>query len=329
MPASSRSISRSSSWIAPFADLLGLILVLASLTIAFALTTPYFFSAGMFATLANENAGTILVAVGMTYVLLIGGIDLSVGSVVGLSGVVIGHLMLDKSHPFPLLAAAIGTMLVGALCGAFNGLITNFWSIPSFVVTLGMMEIARGLAHQISQSRTAYIGERAGAIADANLLGLSLPFWIALAAVALGQLGLTHTIFGRSVLAVGGNEEAARFSGINTKRVKLMVFILVGFLSAAAAVVNVSKKQSADPNAGNGLELDVIAAVVIGGTSLLGGRGSVVKSLLGVAIIAVLGAGLSARGAHDETKRLVTGCVIILAVILDYYRQLFGEARSN
>jgi ribose transport system permease protein len=312
-------------WLAPAADQMGLVLVLVLLTASFGLTTPYFFSGSTFRTIANQVPATVLVSVGMTFVLIAGGIDLSVGSVLGLAGAVIGIAM--TRHSTSLSTATTLALATGALCGAINGLVTVTWNIPSFVVTLGMLEIARGATHLLSGSRTAYIGSPAAALSDASLLGLSATFWIAILAVALGQLILSRTVFGRYAIAVGTNEEVVRLSGIGTRPIRAAVFALAGFLAAAGAVMDVSRAQAANPNAGTGLELDVIAAVVIGGTSLSGGRGSVVNSSLGVIIIAVLGTGLAARGVRDETKRLITGCVIVLAVILDYYRRRLSARR--
>jgi ribose transport system permease protein len=307
-------------WFLSLADQLGLLAVILILILAFGLTTPYFLAPATFITIANQIPPTVVVAVGMTFVLVIGGIDLSVGSVLGLCSAVIGVLMTGPHHT-PLLPAIAAALTVGILCGTFNGLVTVTWSIPSFVVTLGMLEIARGATHLIAASRTAYIGGRVAVLADTTFAGLSLSFWIALFVVAAGQIILRRTVFGRYMIAIGTNEEAVRLSGIATRPVKVAVFAIAGALAALGAVMDVSHSQSANPNSGTGLELDVIAAVVIGGTSLLGGRGSVINSLLGVAIIAILGSGLAARGVRDETKRLITGCVIVLAVILDYYRR--------
>jgi ribose transport system permease protein len=313
-------------WLGMLADQLGLVTVLILLIAGFALTTEHWFSAQTLMAIASQIPPTVLIAVGMTYVLVIAGIDLSVGSVLALSTAVIGVTMTGK-HPAPLALAALAAIGVGALCGAINGVISVAWSIPSFVVTLGMLEVARGMAHLLTDSRTAYLGTRAATISQTSFLGLAMPFWIALAAVAIGQFVLSQTVFGRYMIAIGTNEEAVRLSGIPTQRIKIAVFMIAGLLAGAGAVLDVSHIESASPNAGTGLELSVIAAVVIGGTSLLGGRGSVVSSLLGVAIIAVLGDGLAARGARDETKRLITGCVIVLAVILDYYRHRLSDRR--
>ena len=184
-----------------------------------------------------------------------------------------------------------------------------------------MLEIVRGATYMVTQSRTQYIGLPIEFIASSDTLGGSLPFLIAIAVVVIGQFVLSLTVFGRYMVAIGTNEEAVRLSGIDPRRVKLAVFAVCGALAALAAVVHTSRMASADPNAGSGFELQAIAAVVIGGTSLMGGRGSVVRSFFGVLIIAVLGAGLAQIGAGEPTKRVITGCVIVAAVILDHYRQ--------
>ncbi|MHC4585857.1 MAG: ABC transporter permease, partial [Planctomycetota bacterium] len=166
-------------------------------------------------------------------------------------------------------------------------------------------------------------------IAEASILGLSLPFIIAVTIVITGQLVLSRTVFGRYLVAIGTNEEAVRLSGIDPRGLKLAVFALCGFLTSIAAVIHTARLSSANPNAGYGLELQAIAAVVIGGTSLMGGRGSVVSSFFGVLIIAVLGTGLAQIGAQESTKRLITGCVIVAAVILDHYRHRIRNPQTK
>jgi ribose transport system permease protein len=165
-------------------------------------------------------------------------------------------------------------------------------------------------------------------MASVGVGNISVLFILAIAVAVAAQLVLSRSVFGRRLIAVGTNEQAAFLSGINVGRVKLAVYALSGLLCAAAAVVNTARMASANPNAGTGFELEAIAAVVIGGTSLMGGRGSVVNSLFGVLIIAVLGSGLSQMGTEEATKRIVTGCVIVLAVILDYYRTRIMARRS-
>jgi len=204
------------------------------------------------------------------------------------------------------------------------------WALPSFIVTLGMLEIARGATYFVTQSRTIYIGQAIGCISNPiPFLGeISWPVVICLITVAAGQLVLSRTVFGRYMIAIGTNEEAVRLSGINPAPIKFAVFVLCGFCSALAGMIQASKMSSASPNAGIGFELTVIAAVVIGGTSLMGGRGSVVKSFLGVLIVAVLNAGLAQIGAPEDAKRLVIGVVIVMAVILDSYRGRKARAQG-
>lgn len=298
-------------------DYAGMFFVLAVMVVAFGLSTESFFSAETFRNIANQIPDAMVVAVGMTFVMILGGIDLSVGSIVGLSGAVLGVCM---SGGLPLVFAIPICLLAGALCGAINGFTTIRWQLPSFIVTLGMLEAARGAAYLITHSQTQYIGQEVEVLTDIGLFGLSLPFLIALVVVIGGQTVLAHTRFGRYSLATGANAESARLSGLPTRWVTFGVFTLSGLLSAVAGVIQCARLGAADPNAGIGFELQVIAAVVIGGTSLMGGRGSVINSFFGVLIIAVLGVGLFTLGTQESTKRLVTGCVIVAAVILDYYR---------
>ena len=291
---------------------------LVLLIVIFGLRAEHFFTWTTFATIANQIPDTTIAAVGMTFVLVIAGIDLSVGSIAALSGAVLGIALVNWGLPLGL--AILACLAVGLLCGAANGLITVGWRLPSFIVTLGMLEAARGGAYLVTQSRTIYVGEPIEVVTTPFLPGLSLPFILALLIVGVGQLVLSRTVFGRYLVAIGTNEEAVRLSGIDPRPYKVAVFILSGLLSAAAAVILTARMSSANPNTAIGFELQVIAAVVIGGTSLMGGRGSVIRSFFGVLIIAVLGAGLAQVGAQESTKRLITGCVIVAAVILDQYR---------
>jgi len=362
------------------AEYAGLLAVLALLVVFFGLRTEHFLSRETFQTIANQIPATVVIAVGMTYVLIIAGIDLSVGSVAGLAGVIMGISLLGRDVSFHLpiigvdvafrlklglLGAVALALAAGLLCGLLNGVVAIRWVVPSFIVTLGMLEIARGSAYLLTNSQTQYLGsqvtvmcepslivgikdwapgrrlpfvawsgdggrsvEDALEAANASYLLFSLPFLVAVAIVTAGQLILSRTVFGRYVVGIGTNEEAMRLSGIDPRPVKIAVFAASGLLSALAGVIDTSRFEAADPNAGTGFELQVIAAVVIGGTSLMGGRGSVVASFLGVLIMAVLGAGLAALGAKHETKRIVTGCVIIAAGVLDYYRRRLSRRRA-
>lgn len=309
----------SGRWLRLAGNYLGMGLVLVTMTVFFSFQCPHFFAERTFLAIFNEMIPVItIVSVGMTFVLIIAQIDLSVGSVLSLSGAVMGLCMTRSA--MPLWAAVCACLAVGLACGLLNGGLTIKWRLPSFIVTLGMLEMARGGAYLVTGSQTQYIGKSVAGIAAVSIGGLSLSFLLAVAIVIIGQLVLSYTILGRYMIAIGTNEEAVRLSGIDTRWVKLTVFVICGTLSALAGLITTSQFQAADPNAGGGMELQAIAAVVIGGTSLMGGRGSVVSSFFGVLIIAVLGTGLTQMGAGEPTKRLITGLVIIAAVIVDYYR---------
>jgi ribose transport system permease protein len=320
---SSVTPNRAGEWRRLATEYAGLVIALGVLVAIFSLSTDHFFSLTTFRSIANQIPAAILVAVGMTWILILGEIDLSVGSVMGLTSAVLGVAMAQ--HGWPLWLAMLGALFVGLLCGSFNGWVTIRWRLPSFIVTLGMLEMARGGAHWLTRSQTQYLGSSVAGMAEASVAGLSLPFLLAIAVAVGGQVILTRTVFGRYLIAIGTNEEAVRLSGIDPRPYRMAVFVVSGMLVALAAVIDTSRFQSANPNAGSGFELQAIAAVVIGGTSLMGGRGSVMSSLLGVLIIAVLNHGLAAIGARDETKRLVTGLVIVAAVIVDQYRQRWGR----
>jgi ribose transport system permease protein len=298
----------------------GLLMALALLVIVFGSLSENFLQFGTAISIANQIPDLALLAVGMTLVLIIGGIDLSVGAVLALSSAVLGALMVD--YQWPLWAAVPFCLLAGAACGLFNGLISVGAGIPSFIVTLGMLEIARGTTKVVTDSQTKYIGSSVESIGEPIAgLQLSPAFLLAITAVLVGEFVLTRTVFGRYLVAIGTNAEAVRMSGIRTAPYSITVFAISGLMCGLAGLTQVSRLSSADPNAAMGIELSAIAACVIGGTSLMGGRGSVISSFLGVLIIAVLQTGLAQIGASDPTKQIVTGSVIVAAVLLDAMRR--------
>jgi ribose transport system permease protein len=303
-----------------FGEYTALLFIWLGLLLLFGLLSERFLTAQNLRTLANSIPTLTVVAGGMTLVLIIGGIDLSVGSVLGLCGAVLGVALVDWH--WPLWGGALLCLGVGTLAGALNGLISVRLGIPSFIVTLGVLEIARGLAYLVTNSQTKYIGGPVTGLAEPmSGLGLSAAFLLALGVVVLGQIVLSRTVFGRLLIGIGSNEPAVRLAGIDPRWPKIAVFALVGLLTGLGALFYTSRLGSSDPNAGVGLELSAIAAVVIGGTSLLGGRGSVVNSFFGVLIIATLQAGLAQIGASEPAKRVITGLVIVVAVVLDAWRQ--------
>lgn len=302
-----------------FSECAALIVVWVGLLLLFGLVSDHFLSARTLAVLANRIPALTVIAAGMTLVLVIGGIDLSVGSVLGLGGAVLGIAMADWG--WSIWPAAGLCVAVCLLAGALNGFVSVRLGIPSFIVTLGMLEIARGLAYLFTRSQTKYIGAAVEGISrPISGTGFSAAFLIALAVIAVAQLVLSRSVFGRYLVAIGTNEQAVRLAGIDPRPAKIAVFALLGLLTGLAAIFYSSRLGSADPNAGAGLELSAIAAVVIGGTSLAGGRGSVVTSFLGVLIIATLESGLAQAGASEPFKRVATGIVIVVAVIIDAWR---------
>jgi len=284
----------------------------------FGLLSEHFLTAKTFTTIANQIPDLLVMAVGMTFVLIIGGIDLSVGSVLALAGSTVSVAVVKWGWA-PLPAALLG-VLAAALCGTVTGAVTVAWRIPSFIVSLGVLEIARGVAYRLTDSRTEYIGGTFEWLSTPFALGISPAFIAAFLCMIVAQVVLVKTVFGRYVTGIGTNEEAVRLAGIDPRPYQVAVFVLVAALAGLAALFQVSRLEAADPNAGIGVELQVIAAVVIGGTSLMGGRGSVVSTFFGVLIISVLEAGLAQIGASEPTKRIITGAVIVLAVVLDTYR---------
>ena len=303
----------------PWGTYLGLAVVLVGMIAFFSYKSEYFWSKETFVSIANDIPALAVMAVGMTFVLIIAGIDLSVGSVLALSaGVAAQAIMLWGMNVWA--AGALG-LLTGLVGGTITGAVSVAWRLPSFIVSLGMLESLRGAAYVVTDSRTQYVGDAISGLAAPIVDGVSSAFVIAVLIVIVGHIILTRTVFGRYVIGIGTNEEAMRLAGINPSPIRIMVFAATGLLAGLAGLMQAARLEAADPNAGAGMELQVIAAVVIGGTSLMGGRGSVIATFFGVLIIAVLEAGLAQIGASEPQKRIITGVVIVVAVIIDTIRQ--------
>ena len=295
------------------------------LILFFSLASDNFFSFVTLKTILNQLPALTIVTVGMTLVLIVGGIDLSVGSVLGFSATVVGVALINWG--LPLYAACLLGIGAGLLCGSVNGILVAYLSLPAFIVTLGMLEMARGLAYITTNSQTMYIGASIQKLAlPIAGTGVSVALIFALTTVIVGQFILTRTVLGRYITATGTNAQAARMSGIDTRFYRLLVLAVSGALAGLGGVFNAAYLGSADPNAGSGLELAAIAAAVIGGTSLMGGRGTVIGAFAGVLIVAVLQNGLAQIGVSEPAKRLITGGVIIIAVFLDSWRIRRGKA---
>ncbi len=290
---------------------------------AFSLLSPYFFTADNLLNVSLQASITAIIAAGMTFVILTGGIDLSVGSVLALAGI-LATAVVRVGLPFSLslpIALAV-SLLFGALSGAFAGLCVTRFSITPFIVTLALMTVWRGTAFVYTAGRPIWeLPEEFSLLGSGRFLALPIPTIVMLLVYVLSHLALTRTRFGRHIYAVGGNIEAARLAGIRTHRVLTQVYVLSGVLSALSGVLLASRMTSGQPNAGLSYELDVIAAVVVGGTSLAGGTGSITGTFIGAMLIAVLRNGLNLLNVSSYVQQVVVGAVILLAVMLDRLRR--------
>ncbi len=264
---------------------------------------------------ARQVSINAVLAAGMTFVILTGGIDLSVGSVLAIAGAIMAGAL---STGRPLLAGIAGGLAVGGVLGLINGLVITRGKVQPFIATLAMLTIGRGLTLVYTDGRPitglpdAFVWLGAG-----EVLRLPVPVLIMAAVFLASFVILTQTVPGRYVYAIGGNEEAARLSGVNVALYKTLVYVVSGVLSAASAVILTARLNSAQPTAGSGYELDAIAAVVLGGTTLAGGEGSIGGTLLGAIIIGVINNGLNLLNVSSFYQLVVKGIVILLAVLLD------------
>ena len=293
----------------------GTLIGLLALCLLLWLLTPHFLTVSNLLNVMEQTSINAVIAVGITFVILSGGIDLSVGSLVALAGVVLASA-LQAGLPAPVSAAC--GLLAGAACGLMNGLLITRGGLPPFIATLGMMSVARGAALLYTEGRPIS-GFDPGfrLLATGRLLVVPVPVLVTAAVYLAGHFVLARTKFGRYVYAIGGNEEATRLSGVAVRFHKAMVYALSGLMSGLAATVLTARLNSAQPIAGIMYELDAIAATVIGGTSLLGGSGTLSGTLIGALIMGVLRNGLNLLGVSSFLQQVVIGLVIIGAVLMD------------
>lgn len=294
---------------------LGTLIGLIMLCVVLSVLSPYFLNVSNLLNVAQQTAINAIIAVGMTFVIITAGIDLSVGSILAFSGVVMASV-LKTGLPFPL--GILAGLAVGTLCGMTNGLLITIGKLPPFISTLGMMSVARGAALMYTRGRPiSGFSDNFRFIANGEILKIPMPVIVMLVIYLMAHFLLTKTKFGRYTYAIGGNEEAALLSGVNVKFHKTAVYSFCGLLSGLAAVVLTARLNSAQPIAGIMYELDAIAAAVIGGTSLMGGEGTVLGTLIGALIMGVLRNGLNLLGVSSFIQQIVIGSVIIIAVITD------------
>ena len=317
----------------------GPIIALLLLVVYFSLASPHFATISNLKNIGEQNAYLIILAVGQTMVIIGAGIDLSVGAVMAVSASVMAVLATQNVNilgmsigPVHASVAMIIGLLVGALAGMVNGIVIAKGRIPDFVATLGMMEAARGVAllvtgglpipsHFTATELKGYLPEAIIWTGGKYFLGIPTGPLIALVVVVIGWLILSQTVLGRSMYAVGGNKEASRVSGLKVDRIKISIYIIMGMMGAVAGIVLTGRMNSANALMATGVELKCIAAVVIGGTNLFGGEGTVVGSLIGAVIMGVLGNGLNILNVSAFWQRVVIGLVIMAVVVFDQWRR--------
>ena len=302
----------------------GVLIGLVVVALAFgALIGPQFFAAANLELMARQTVIVCVAALGMTMIIVSGGIDLSVGSIVALSTVVTAVLLRQGVGP---LGAALGAVAAGALCGAINGLLITQLRVVPFIVTLGTMLLVRGAAKGLADERRVdapitWLNDLLRTAQGGRGWLLPSGIWMTLGLAIVVAFTLQYTRFGRHLFAIGSSERTARLCGVRINRTKLAVYTVGAALAALSGVLQFSKLSVGDPTVAQGLELDVIAAVIIGGGSLLGGRGSVVGTIAGAAIMAVIQIGCSQQGLPNWVQQIVTGAIIVFAVGLDRWRQ--------
>ncbi|RIJ63887.1 ribose ABC transporter permease [Rummeliibacillus sp. TYF005] len=306
-------LSKSKGLVQKLGPLLGLLLII----IIISFMSPSFLTATNIFNVLRQVSISALIAFGMTFVILTGGIDLSVGSTLALTGAISAGLLAGGMDPF--LAMLIG-LLLGAVLGAVNGFIIAKGKVAPFIATLATMTIYRGLTLVYTDGKpVSGLGDSLAfqMFGKGYFLGIPVPVITMLIAFLVLYFILRKTTFGRRVYAIGGNEEASRLSGINVDRITIAVYSLTGMLAALSALILTSRLNSAQPTAGQSYELDAIAAVVLGGTSLTGGRGWIFGTLVGALIIGVLNNGLNLIGVSSFFQQVVKGVVILIAVLID------------
>lgn len=298
----------------------GIFIVFSIICLIISFISPQFLTVSNWTIIITQVSINALLAFGVTFVIITGGIDLSLGSIVAVAGV--SAAMLAHPDSYPVLVPVFAGLFAGLLTGAFNGFIITKSKIAPFIVTLGTMTIGRGLALILSNGRpVSNLSDSFVYIGSGKIMGIPFLIIILILMFILCSVILNKTILGRYIYAVGGNEQAARASGINVIRVKMAVYSISGLLAGLAGILLTSRITTGQPNAGAGFELDAIAAVVIGGTSTTGGKGSITGTLIGVLLIGVINNSLDLLNVTSYYQQVVMGIIIIGAVVLDSLNQ--------
>ncbi|GAP40545.1 ABC transporter permease [Flexilinea flocculi] len=297
---------------------LGILIGLLALCVVLTFTTDYFMTGKNLLTVLRQICINVLLAFGMTFVLIVGGIDLTVGSVVGASGVAV--VMLIEAG-FPIALAVLLALFLGGLVGLINGVIVAYTGMPAFIVTLSMQGVVRGIAYIITDGRSvASTNKVFTTIGNSYLVGIPVPIYIVVVVMLVISVILYRTRFGRRMYAIGGNATAAKFTGIKLNGLVVRVYIISALLSALAGIILASRMYSGQPTAGQGYESDAIAAAVLGGTSFTGGIGTISGTLIGALVIGVLSNGLNLLHISSYVQMVIKGIVIIMAVGIDLFK---------
>ena len=294
-----------------YKSLIGLLI----LCIVISFITPRFLSIANIKNVLTQVSVNAVIAIGMSFVILTGGIDLSVGSILAVSGAAAASIIKSTGN---LFLAIIAALAIGSVIGLINGVLISKGRIQAFIVTLATMTIFRGVTYVYTNGTPiSGLGQSFSSIGNKTFLGLPIPVLLMVIVFGIGFYVLSQTRYGRYLYALGGNEDSARLSGINTSKIKTLVYVICGATAALSGIIVTSRIGSASPNAGVGFELDAIAAVVLGGTSLAGGEGSVVGTIIGALIIGVLNNGLNLMNVSPFYQAIVKGLVILLAVMVE------------
>ena len=294
---------------------LKIVFVFLILCIILTILKPSFLTATNLINVLRQISIITIIAMGSTMIIISGGMDLSPGSIAGVSGIVAAAA---SAAGMPLIVSLAGGLGVGALCGLFNGFVIAKGNIPPFIVTLGMLSIGRGMAYVLSDGKPiSGLSSSFLVLGRSDFLGIPVPILIMAGAVILTWCIMNKRVFGKHVYALGGNENAARVSGVNVDRVKIKVYTYAGLMAGLGGLVLASRIATGHPNSGDGYELDAIAATVIGGTSLSGGLGTIGGTIIGALIIGVLNNGLDLLNVSAYYQQIAKGLLIIAAVLMD------------
>lgn len=307
-----------------FIPFIGLLL----LVFAMSFIGENFFSWGTFINISRQVSVNAILAAGMTFVILTGGIDLSVGAVLAFAGTIMSGVIIHFTHgsfdlpvTLILLMAWLSALLVGVCCGAFSGFFVARFGLPAIIVSLAVMEAVRGIALSYTGGYPMPIPRAFTYLGRGMILGIPIPTWIMLSTYALSFILLTQLRLGRYIYATGGNEDAAILSGVRTKLIHFFVYSYCGFTAAISGIIAASRVSSGQPSAGEGFELDAIAAVVLGGTSIMGGRGTIIGTLIGAFILGVLNTGLNTLGIPPYPQKVIKGGIILGAILISVFQK--------